>query len=89
MFSARITYSCFKWLLTKQEDVCTFASSIELGTSHYLSGGGRVLKGLGCVTIELDLIPPKTVQHSYDFINCQVIDSKFSIVRHLYLVGDN
>ena len=52
-------------------------------------GGGRVLKDLGCVTIELDLIPPKTVQHSYDPINCQVIDSKFSIVRHLYFVGDN
>ena len=57
--------------------------------SLFVGGGGRVLKGLGCVTIELDLIPPKTVQHSYDSINCQVIDSKFSIVRHLYLVGDN
>ena len=34
------------------------ASSIVLGTSHYLLGGGRrVLKDLGCVTIELDLIP--------------------------------
>lgn len=59
--------------------------------SHYLLGGGerRVLKDLGCVMIELDLIPPKTVQHSYDPINCQVIDNKFSIVRHLYFVGDN
>lgn len=51
--------------------------------------GRRVLKDLGCVTIELDLIPPKTVQHSYDPINCQVIDNEFSIVRHLYFVGDN
>ena len=46
--------------------------------SLFVRGGGeRVLKDLGCVTIELDLIPPKTVQHSYDPINCQVIDSKF------------
>ena len=57
--------------------------------SLFVGGGGRVLKDLGCVTIELDLIPTKTVQHSYDSINCQVIYSKFSIVRHLYLVGDN
>ena len=59
--------------------------------SLFVGGGGgrRVLKDLGCVMIELDLIPPKTVQHSYDPINCQVIDNKFSIVRHLYFVGDN
>lgn len=58
--------------------------------SLFVGGGGeKGFKGFRLCHDRIRPDPPKTVQHSYDPINCQVIDNKFSIVRHLYFVGDN